>query len=326
MYLDRNWKISENEKIDSVIARVQAHDNEQDILTFGLEVDELNGSIGDVDDTLPFRIDPNTGIVYLNNTLEGRGGENFFLYVTVSDGTLTAKNQVYVNIKSKNDQRYNSGPPPFTPHATNITRLLPPFHLLPGVPPKPSNLPMPTSFPRPPFNIQTKTYPEPNSNTSDGNQNDDDNNTDENVASNNPHNNNKKNKTNEMPFTTDSNSIGLDQNSTLNTTNTFLRAPLKTVLPIAIIICGIIIASALIVSTFIFRKRLCAIGKSLKNKSKEEMAKKSNQSNSTVLRSSVSEDSRNSIVMQHWNGPMAFSNRYVPWERESPHIQVCFSI
>lgn len=63
MYLDRNWKISENEKTDSVIARVQAHDNENDILTFDL-VESHNGFGIEQDDSgkgLPFRINPNTG-------------------------------------------------------------------------------------------------------------------------------------------------------------------------------------------------------------------------------------------------------------------------
>lgn len=36
-----------------------------------------------------------------------QAGENFFLYVTVSDGQLTAKSEVYVNIVSQNDTKIN---------------------------------------------------------------------------------------------------------------------------------------------------------------------------------------------------------------------------
>ncbi|XP_055300953.1 tyrosine kinase receptor Cad96Ca [Sitodiplosis mosellana] len=307
--VDNHWKIPEDEKIDTVIARVQASDNDpNDVLTFGLEPSD-----GAEDETLPFRINRDTGVVYLNESLEGRGGENFLLYVTVTDGTYHAKNGVFVNIKSKNGPTTNgNGAPSFMSHVKNATHLLPPFYSLPGVPTRP---------PYPPFALPP-IYNTPKSN---GNNNNNATTTSTTIA-------------NEIPTTTDENPSnnathtangtamvnGATTNSTSETT-IFPRSALKTVLPIAIIACGIIIASGLIVSSFLFRKRLCAIGKSLKNKSKEEMAKKSNQSNlsntSTVMMSSISEDSRNSMVMQHWNGPTAFNNRYVPWERENSHMQ-----
>lgn len=325
MFFDRNWKISETEKIDSVIARVQAHDNEQDILTFGLEQDGLNGA--DADEPLPFRIDPNTGIVYLNESLEGRGGQNFFLYVTVFDGALKAKNQVYVNVKGKNDVKTNGRPPSFTP---NTTGLFPPFHTLPGVQPpnRPKPFPFPPYDPTPPPLLPSLP---PTSNTvynplsPDSNSNSNGTTTSKGGNASIPINGSK---THEIPFGANSNGTideGHTNSTTSNSTNPFTRTPLNTVVPLAIIICGVILASGLIVSSFIFRKRLCAIGKSLKKKSKEEMAKKSNQSNfSSSSNNGGCEDSRNSIVMQHWNGPTAFSNRYVPWERENTHIQVRF--
>ncbi|XP_031634138.1 tyrosine kinase receptor Cad96Ca [Contarinia nasturtii] len=310
--VDNHWKIPEDEKIDTVIARVQASDNDpNDVLTFGLEPSD-----GAEDEQLPFRINRDTGVVYLNESLEGRGGQNFLLYVTVTDGTYHAKNGVFVNIKSKNSQAtHGNGAPSFIPHPHNVTRLLPPFNTLPGVPTPPPPYPiytLPPNYvhtPKTNSSMPTKTPPTTSTTTA----------------------------TNEIPSSTDENPNGNATHSdadgnTMNGTNStsettiFPRSTLKTVLPIAIIVCGIIIASGLIVSSFVFRKRLCAIGKSLKNKSKEEMAKKSNQSNSsfntnTVMMSSISEDSRNSMVMQHWNGPTAFSNRYVPWERENSHMQ-----
>lgn len=30
------------------------------------------------------------------------------------------------------------------------------------------------------------------------------------------------------------------------------------------------------------------------------------------------------LAMQYWRGPRAFSNRYVPWERDPSHPQVSF--
>lgn len=352
MLVDNHWKINESEKVGTVIARVQASDADpNDVLTFGLDFDELTRK---ENETLPFRINQDTGVVYLNESLEGRGGEQFLLYVTVTDGTYNAKNGVMVNVLPKNSKINNGNglPPPFRP-PKNATHLLPPFGSLPGVPPRPIYPPLYPTRPPP--------YSPPDESNSDGDGDGDVAGTTNNSSDRPPHKSNgssKPNKNgttattgtaNEMPFNNnaatgdDGENTGGNEthianggggngdskhgtNSTSETT-IFPNSSLKTVLPIAIIACGIIIASGLIVSSFLFRKRLCAIGKSLKNKSKEEMAKKSNQSNlscstNTVMMSSISEDSRNSMVMQHWNGPTAFSNRYVPWERENPHMQV----
>lgn len=93
--VDNHWNISEDQSVDTIVGRVQASDKDpNDKLTFGLEAD--NGT-----DVLPFRINRDTGIVYLNESLEGRGGENIRLYVTVTDGTYNVKNSVFANIKPK---------------------------------------------------------------------------------------------------------------------------------------------------------------------------------------------------------------------------------
>lgn len=299
MYMERNWKIPETEKVDTVIIRAQAHDNEHDVLTFDLE--PLT------DRNLPFRIDPNTGVVYLNESLEGRGDETFFLYVTVSDGKVTSKAQVLVNILSKNPSP--SRPQSYTPSAMNVSQLLPAFQFLPGVGRPPSS---PTNPPRhniyPPY--QTNTYITNDTSYADGDDN-----------KNEPSheiNENKNNKTTVLMAVDNNNTQQEHANNNQHPINLKDDNSVKAILPIIFTICGIFLAAG-IIAMFIFRKHLCAFGKSLKKKSKEEMAKKSNQSN---ISSTITEDSRNSMVLQHWNGPTAFSNRYVPWERENQHIQV----
>lgn len=333
MYLDRNWKISENEKTDSVIARVQAHDNENDILTFDL-VESHNGFGIEQDDSgkgLPFRINPNTGVVYLNESLEGRGGENFFLYVTVSDGQLTAKNEVYVNIQPANSTKYSdlygSLPPTFTPHARNISSILPSFNTLPGVtavqgqqskngrPSVSSNNIFSQPPPSPPYLTDAVGDTKANEsndktstvlvavNTGAGNSL-----------------NNSKSGGNQLH--TYPNTNGKQQPPSVDVSDD-IGASLRTNLPFILTVCGIIFLAVGLVVMYMFRRYLCAFGKSLKKKSKAEMAKKSNQSQ---ISSSITmtEDSRNSMVLQNWNGPTAFSNRYVPWDRDNqpPHIQV----
>lgn len=306
MHMERNWKINETEKVDTVITRVQAHDSEDDILTFDLEPN-TNFNTEKTNDRLPFRIDPHTGVVYLNESLLGRGGENFFLYVTVSDGTVTSKTQVYVNILNKNPSSNNSRQM-YTPHADNLNQILPQFNILPGVrPPSPPTNPPLLSF-YPPY--QTHTYVKNDTSYTDGDDN-----------KNEPSheiNENKNNKTTVLVAADNNNTQQEHANNNQHPINLKDDNSVKAVLPIIFTVCGIFLVAG-IVAMLIFRKHLCAFGKSLKKKSKEEMAKKSNQSN---ISSTMTEDSRNSMVLQHWNGPTAFSNRYVPWERENQHIQV----
>lgn len=338
MYLERNWKISETERIDSVIARVQAHDNENDELTFDLEPHTGFG-IAPADDTrdLPFRIDPHSGIVYLNDSLVGRGGENFFLYVTVSDGELTAKNEVFVNIQLANATKYNGGRPPaaaappppqlpssgsYQPHASNITRLLPPFHLLPGVTavqrPPLNHIPPPPHQPSPPTygdanemgetdktmlvavgvgggggDHQVHTYPNDNNR----------------AAAIDVHQSTTRPSVQQPPAPP----------TPPPASDGDFGASVRVSLPVILTTCGIVFSAVgVVVAVFMFRRHLCALGKSLKKKSKAEMAKKSNQSQISIA---TTEDSRNSMVLQHWNGPTAFSNRYVPWERDTNQQQ-----
>lgn len=62
---DRNWRISESERVGQIIARIRADDSENDELVFGLESQYK-------DTKIPFRIDPIGGVVYLNESLNGR--------------------------------------------------------------------------------------------------------------------------------------------------------------------------------------------------------------------------------------------------------------
>lgn len=70
--MDRNWDISENETVGSVITRVHADDAEGDDLKFSLDFATLsNSQFPQTNKNLPFRIDEN-GKVYLTESLLGR--------------------------------------------------------------------------------------------------------------------------------------------------------------------------------------------------------------------------------------------------------------
>ncbi|XP_020714061.1 tyrosine kinase receptor Cad96Ca isoform X3 [Ceratitis capitata] len=363
---ERNWRIEETEKVGQIITRIRAEDPENDDLVFGLEPHFLSNDNNIGTKKLPFRIDPLRGIVYLNDSLVGRGGENFFLYITVSDGDLTAKNEVFVNIlaKSKDGLSNFQTPPSVTRVIQNISQILPPFDTLPGVQSVrnkyPNERPISSLSANSKLNhgIFTHNSPQfphwPISSPSNQGSNDIEyeqttpavtpmptlttinpisstgrirltliKNEDFNDEVSDLNKNNTKELSNRIGpsnkepspppqikngtvYDKDGTKYSFDGNSHDNySTN-------AVVIPVIIISCGIFFAGAGFFG-FLYRKRLCAISKKLKNNSKEEMSKKSNQSN---LSSNLTDDSRNSMVMQHWSGPTAFNNRYVPWERD----------
>lgn len=71
MYLERNWQIRETEEVGTVITRVHGSDSEGGSLEYGLEPLQFYGT-DKTPERLPFRIDPETGVVYLNESLVGR--------------------------------------------------------------------------------------------------------------------------------------------------------------------------------------------------------------------------------------------------------------
>nr|XP_031831633.1 tyrosine kinase receptor Cad96Ca isoform X2 [Nomia melanderi] len=140
MSIDRNLVLRDTEPVGSVVTRARAEDNEQDQLTYGLESIGHNYNGDDSPQPpLPFSIDNSTGIIYVNETLKGRGGQNLFLYVTVSDGQLTTKTEVYVTIKNTSGPNGGHTRSPFLGQHGPTGRIRPPLLGLPSLP----------SYPRP---------------------------------------------------------------------------------------------------------------------------------------------------------------------------------
>jgi hypothetical protein len=84
IYLKRNWILHETDPVGFVVERVYAEDNEQDELLYGLESISFNyNRVATTVSPLPFAINNATGIIYLNETLEGRVRfvNNFMLYI-----------------------------------------------------------------------------------------------------------------------------------------------------------------------------------------------------------------------------------------------------
>ncbi|XP_058982601.1 tyrosine kinase receptor Cad96Ca isoform X2 [Musca domestica] len=303
---DRNWRIPENETVGQIIARIRADDSENNDLTFGLEA-QYEGI------RLPFRIDPVGGIVYLNESLVGRGGENFFLYITVTDGELTAKNEVYVNVLSTNDSKnkYVRNLTSLTNVIHNVSLFLPSFDRLPGVQSirnQESNLksvklsPTNSSDNESPRQLDIKTK----------------------ENNNNEHFNDlaHSKKINQKNSSITTENVLLNDNLEMKPLNKSIKYSTEnkdiyeynTQIVLVVVTISSIFLFSIVVLSIVFRKRLCSFGKTLKAKSKEEMIRACNQNNFDSMH--LNDGSRNSMVLNQWHGPMAYSNRYVPWETD----------
>ncbi|KAH8363365.1 hypothetical protein KR084_009073 [Drosophila pseudotakahashii] len=340
---ERNWRISETEKVGQIIDRVRAEDPDGDDLIFGIEPrfslpPGSGGNGASSTQKIPFQIDRETGVVTLNESLAGRAGENFLIYITVTDGLYTAKNEVFINILGEREN--SSGYRPQTSISNVVSQFLPRFDQLPGVqsirnglpnsrpgggvyPPVPQNNifgqpPFGNFYPPPPPNIGNESAEEEEDagvtpTTATTGVKSSASTTPKSRTKLTPITANNSTRVEEIPTEKETTTTpGQNYNNTSSSISPIFSLKSGTI-PIVVTVGGFFAAIAVLLA-YLCRRRLCAISRTLKkSKEKEELAKKSNQSQ---LSSTLTDDSRNSMVMQQWQGPVAFANRYVPWERD----------
>ncbi|GBN81616.1 Tyrosine kinase receptor Cad96Ca [Araneus ventricosus] len=108
----------------SRIITVRTRDEENDPIEYGIEPARY------VDGSEYFRINKDTGEVFLKKALTGQGGNDFYLYITANDGHQTAKIEVYVRVLEESTGGVPSVEPPLdVPFSTSRPRLrpFPPF-------------------------------------------------------------------------------------------------------------------------------------------------------------------------------------------------------
>ncbi|GFY37437.1 tyrosine kinase receptor Cad96Ca [Trichonephila inaurata madagascariensis] len=76
----RDWLIQENEPVGSRIITVRTRDEDNDPIEYGIEPARY------VDGSEYFRVNKDTGEVFLQKELTGQGGNDFYLYITANDG------------------------------------------------------------------------------------------------------------------------------------------------------------------------------------------------------------------------------------------------
>ncbi|XP_044018500.1 tyrosine kinase receptor Cad96Ca isoform X2 [Aphidius gifuensis] len=288
--LDRNWVLPDTEPVGSIVTRVRAHDAEQDDLIYGLEPlgHKYNG-----DDSpqppLPFTIDNKTGTIFLNETLKGRGGENLFLWVTVSDGQLTAKTEVYVNIENKSSPSGGHTRSPFPSQHGSGGRIRPPILSLPAI----SNYPRPPQIP--PSSISNDNIDKPTILRPEKKLNKDINIDD--VAS----------TASTIPPTKIT--INNIENNEINNGASVSsnQSPPSQEIVITLVPIFAVFALILILGTawWMLKNKFCI----------SQKTKKSTKKQANVRVSYISDDP--SLILKSWQNPKAKNNKYKDWKREN---------
>ncbi|XP_069695707.1 tyrosine kinase receptor Cad96Ca isoform X1 [Periplaneta americana] len=307
MYLDRNWVVQDTDPVGEVIARVKAEDPDREPLTYGLELKGFNGPGDSKDKPLPFVINTTTGVVKINESLVGRGGEQLFFYVTVFDGKFTSKTEVWARIRNSSadpnsTELNNEGPPPpgFLPNFPSQYpgaggggngRIPPPFiqppSSLPGFTRKPRPPPPP---PPPPLSPEQTTLITEGKDTAQ----------EPTKAAETAETPTVKVPT-PSPTTTTSAHYNVTPTTPAEGTVTSVPDLAATVIPISLV-CGLFVMGG--IAAWLFRKKLCRY----RNKAnKDDMHKE--PSGGIVL--------EEPMALQHWRGPRAHSNRYEGWDRDS---------
>ncbi|XP_050442664.1 tyrosine kinase receptor Cad96Ca [Adelges cooleyi] len=98
IWVDRNWVVDSTAPVGTVVARVRVSDVGNETLQYGLEHSTGFNIIQESEEPLPFAIDSN-GRVTTNTSLTTKEGKNIYLYVTINDGHLTSKTQVWAKIE-----------------------------------------------------------------------------------------------------------------------------------------------------------------------------------------------------------------------------------
>ncbi|KAJ9581668.1 hypothetical protein L9F63_023155, partial [Diploptera punctata] len=208
-------------------------------------------------------------------------GEQFFLYVTVSDGKLTSKNEVWVQIVNSSAD-LNSGGVPLRVH---------------GFPPQYPGGGNPVLFPPPSLSENRKPRPPPPPPPPPLTSEHTTSLTGENASQQEP----TKAETAEtptvkvpIPSTTSTNPLNVSRETQAKGTVTSVDDLTATIIPISVV-CGLFLLGG--GAAWLFRRRLCRYRSKTK---KDDMQKE--PSGGIVL--------EEPMALQHWRGPRAHSNRY----------------
>ncbi|XP_041970650.1 tyrosine kinase receptor Cad96Ca [Aricia agestis] len=138
-HVERNWFVMSTDPVGSIVTRVTADRSGGQQMIFGLET---------TGPPTPFTINPQTGVVSVNDTLSDKENRSYSLWVTASDGSsIPQRTEVLATVTDNTGVRPNlPRPPPFA---------LPNY---PNIPMPPKFRPQTTKKPKPP-RVEETTVP-----------------------------------------------------------------------------------------------------------------------------------------------------------------------
>ncbi|KOB66001.1 Cadherin 96Ca [Operophtera brumata] len=124
MRVERNWFVMLTDPIGTFVTRVNRERTGSERVTYGLETSGPPA---------PFQIDPDTGVVTVNDTLIDKENRSYSLWVTAYDGSIPQRTEVYASVTDKSGQRRNPPHPPLS---------FPPFTIRPKASQPPMTYPV----------------------------------------------------------------------------------------------------------------------------------------------------------------------------------------
>ncbi|XP_063824355.1 tyrosine kinase receptor Cad96Ca isoform X1 [Ostrinia nubilalis] len=271
--VDRNWFAMSTDPVGSVVTRVHRERTWNQNVTFGLETSGPPA---------PFTIDPQTGVVTVNDTLKDKENCSYSLWVTAFDGFIPQRTEVLATITNSLGQRPIPHPPPYLPFPGTSHQF--PGLELPSLPPPPKYPTTTQSTTKATEKIIEVPTTVPDTTT---------------VTTNSPP---KRTDNVTEKFT----KLDNEGHSTSNISEPSDEQPLGNDVPLAVIpviAIGGLVVIVVAVIVFVWRKN-----NSTKTKSKKDDMSK--DSSGIVLQDS-------SINL--WNRPRTYSNRYESWDNN--HLQ-----
>ncbi|XP_037868699.1 tyrosine kinase receptor Cad96Ca isoform X1 [Bombyx mori] len=116
MHVERNWFVPSNTLKGTPITRVYSDKTGTEAVTYGLEADGAS---------VPFEINPQTGVVTVNDTLIDKENRSYSLWVTAMDGSIPQRTGVFAIITD------NSGVRPKIPQPPISSLPFPPYANVP---------------------------------------------------------------------------------------------------------------------------------------------------------------------------------------------------
>lgn len=125
--------MAENTPIGTRVNQFRGSDSDDDELIFFIGAPSLLPGLRFFDGTRFFRVDPSTGAVYLQESLDGRSGQQLMIGAGVNDGVYNAKMDIVIQVTPSDGSEL----PPLKNRFNSIalpTGALPPPVLSSGIP------------------------------------------------------------------------------------------------------------------------------------------------------------------------------------------------